>query len=296
MNILLIIKWSDVDVMRLSLCLGAWWPGGGSSSSVSQFLPSCSGSACQMAVKWRDGYRGDLSPWLFWPLCFCSVWGRCPAEREEQTLRCAQLSARLSAGICSPDLWRYYNTLRCQYTYYGPWIESFQDCWWDPEFPQLSQMVQSLPGFLNLCLNVCSPSQVLWDVYTEVLEATHPLHRGPTDHKSVGPLLSLPEVHNQLFSFAYIQRGTHRGLLYFIQVCGLIVIGNEAQNHSIIGEFDDRSGAVRGHAVVCVERVEQGTQDTTLSGSYVKSHTFTFDFFIKNILSFHFHIEMFNMM
>ncbi len=65
-------------------------------------------------------------------------------------------------------------------------------------------MVQSLPGFLDLCLNVCSPSQVLGNVYTEVLEAVHPLHRGPTDHKrSVGPLLSLPEVHNQLFSFAH---------------------------------------------------------------------------------------------
>ncbi len=59
-------------------------------------------------------------------------------------------------------------------------------------------MIQSLPGFLDLCLNVCSPSQVLGDVYTEVLEAAHPLHRGPTDHKrSVGPLLSLPEVHDQ---------------------------------------------------------------------------------------------------
>ncbi len=89
-----------------------------------------------------------------------------------------------------------------QYTFYGPWIESFQDCWWDPEFPQLSQMVQSLPGFLDLSLNVCSPCQVLGDVYTEVLEATHPLHRGPTDHKrGIGPLLSLPEVYNQLFSF-----------------------------------------------------------------------------------------------
>ncbi len=50
---------------------------------------------------------------------------------------------------------------------------------------------------------------VLGDVYTEVLEATHPLHRGPTDHKrGVGPLLSLPEVYNQLFSFAHIQRET----------------------------------------------------------------------------------------
>ncbi len=68
-------------------------------------------------------------------------------------------------------------------------------------------MVQSLPGFLNLSLNVCSRCQVLGDVYTEVLEATHPLHRGPTDHKrGVGPLLSLPEVHNQLFSFAHVQR------------------------------------------------------------------------------------------
>ncbi len=65
-------------------------------------------------------------------------------------------------------------------------------------------MVQSLPGFLNLCLNVCSPSQVLGDVYTEVLETAHPLHRGPTDHKrSVGPLLSLPEFSS---SFAHIQR------------------------------------------------------------------------------------------
>ncbi len=59
-------------------------------------------------------------------------------------------------------------------------------------------MVQSLPGFLDLSLNVCSPSQVLRDVYTEVHEAAHPLHRGPTDKRSVGPLLSLPEVHNQL--------------------------------------------------------------------------------------------------
>ncbi len=39
-------------------------------------------------------------------------------------------------------------------------------------------MVQSLPGFLNLSLNVCSPCQVLGDVYPEVLEAAHPLHRG----------------------------------------------------------------------------------------------------------------------
>ncbi len=118
-------------------------------------------------------------------------------------------------------------------------------------------MVQSLPGFLDRCLNVCSPSQVLRDVYTEVLEAAHPLHRGPTDHKrSVGPLQSLPEVHDELFSFAHVQRETvvlapWCKSLYLIQVCGLIIVGNEAQNHSIISKFNNRSGAVRGHAVVC---------------------------------------------
>ncbi len=120
-------------------------------------------------------------------------------------------------------------------------------------------MVQSLPGFLDLCLNVCSPSQVLGDVYTEVLESAYPLHRGPTDHKmSVGLLLSLPEVHDQLFSFAHVQRETvvlapGCKSLYLIQVCSLTIVGNEAQNHSIISKFDNRCGAVRGPTVVCKE-------------------------------------------
>ncbi len=164
-----------------------------------------------MAVWWRDSYRGDLSPWLFLQLCFCSVWGRCPAERGGQTQRCAQLSARLSAELCSPVLWHYCTTLRCTESVHFLWPlnRKFSGLLERPEFPQLSQMVQSLPGFLDLCLNVCSPSQVLGDVYTEVLEAAHPLHRGPADHKrSVGPLLSLPEVYNQLFSFAHVQRET----------------------------------------------------------------------------------------
>ncbi len=36
-----------------------------------------------------------------------------------------------------------------------------------------------------------------------------PSPQGSTDHKrGVGPLLSLPEVHDQLFSFAHVQRET----------------------------------------------------------------------------------------
>ncbi len=141
--------------MRLSL--GAWWPEGRSSSSISQYLPSCSWSACQMAVRWKDGYRGDLSPWLFLQLCFCSVWGRCPAERGGQTQRCAQLSARLSAELCSPDLWRYCTTLRCTESihFLWPWIESFQDCWWDPEFLSCRRWYSLCLAFLT-CVWMCA--------------------------------------------------------------------------------------------------------------------------------------------
>ncbi len=109
-----------------------------------------------------------------------------------------------------------------------------------------------------------------------VLEVAHPLHRGPTDHKrSKGPLLSLPDVHDQLFSFAHVQRETvvlapWCKCLHLIHVCGLIIVGNEAQNHSIISKCNNRSGAVRGHTVMYVESVEQGTQDTALWGSYVQ--------------------------
>ncbi len=91
---------------------------------------------------------------------------------------------------------------------------------------------------------------------------------------STGVPLIIRGVYNQLFNFAHVQRERDscpgKKSLYLIQVCGLIIVGNEAQNHSIISKCDNISGAVRGHAVVCVERVEQGTQDTTLWGSYVQ--------------------------
>ncbi len=165
--------------MRLGLCLGAWWPEGRSSSSVFQFLPSCSWSACQMAVNGKDGYRGELSLWWFLQLCFCSVWGRWPAEREEQTLRCVQLNARLSAELCSPGLWHYHTTLRCS----------------------------------SLVLITFRERQLSWH---------HDVSLSTSSKYAASSLLLM------------------------------------AQNHSIVCKFDNRSGAVRGQAVVCVERVEQG--------------------------------------
>ncbi len=129
-------------------------------------------------------FQGDWSLWWFWQLCFCSVWGRCPAERGEQTQRCAQLSAQLSARLCSLDWSCFHTTLRCTESIHFLWSlhRKFSGLLVRPWIS--SAVADGKPGFLNLCLHVCSPSQVLGDVYTEVLEAAHPLHRGPTDHKS----------------------------------------------------------------------------------------------------------------
>ncbi len=75
-------------------------------------------------------------------------------------------------------------------------------------------MVQSLPGFLNLCLNVCSPSQVLGDVYTDIFKAAHPLHRGPTDLKrSVVLLRSRPEVFRSLVLLTFRERDSYPGTI-----------------------------------------------------------------------------------
>ncbi len=108
-------------------------------------------------------------------------WGRCPAERGEQTLRYAQLSAQLSARPCSLGWSCFHTTLRCTESIHFLWSLSrmFSGLL---ERPWISSAVADGTVFawlLNLCLNVCSPSQVLGDVYTEVLEAAYSLHRGP---------------------------------------------------------------------------------------------------------------------
>ncbi len=115
----------------------------------------------------------------------------CREGRADPEIRSAKRTTLCKALQSWLEL--FHTTLRCTETKHFLWSlhRSFQDCWWDPEFSQLSQMVQSLPGFLDLCLDVCSPSQVLGDVYAEVLEAAYSLHRGPTDHKrSVGQQVS----------------------------------------------------------------------------------------------------------
>ncbi len=75
-------------------------------------------------AEWIDGFQGDLTPWWFWQLCFCSVWGRCPAERGGQTQRYAQLSAQLSARPCSLGWSCFHTTLRCTESIHFLWSQN----------------------------------------------------------------------------------------------------------------------------------------------------------------------------
>ncbi len=160
----------------------------------------------------KDSYQGDLSLWWFCQLCLCIVWCRCPAERGEPTQRYAQLSAQLSARLCSLGWSCFHTTLRCTETKHFLWSlhRKFSGLLCETlNFLSCRRWYSLCLAFLDLCLDVCSPSQVLGDVYAEVLEAANSLHRGPTDHKrSVGQQVSLSEVHNQLFGFAHVQRET----------------------------------------------------------------------------------------
>ncbi len=189
--------------MRLSL--EPYGLRGRSSSSVSQFLPTRFWSACPMAVRWKDGYRGDLSPWLFLQLCLCSVWGRCPAERGGQTQRCAQLSARLSAELCSPDLWRYCTTLRCTESVHFLWPlnRKFSGLLVRPWISLSCRRWYSLCLAFLTCVWMCAVQVRSSEMFTPRYLKLLTLSTGVSaDHKrSVGPLLSLPEVYNQLFSF-----------------------------------------------------------------------------------------------
>ncbi len=114
------IKLSPVDVWDWSL--GAWWAWG------KKLLLNLSVFAIMLLKRLPDGSRVKRRVtgviWVLDYFCssaFAAFEGRCPAERGGQTQRCAQLSARLSAELCSPDLWRYYTTLRCTESIHFLW-------------------------------------------------------------------------------------------------------------------------------------------------------------------------------
>ncbi len=65
------------------------------------------------------------------------------------------------AGLQIPQYWRGY-----------------------PEFPQASEVKQSLPCRPHHRVSIQCPGQALGDVDIKVFEAVHPLHRGPVNVKA----------------------------------------------------------------------------------------------------------------
>ncbi len=133
----------------------------------------------------------------------------------------------------------------CQDTLDGAGVEIPQYLRGYPEFPQASEVKQSLPYLPHCRVSMQRPGQALCDVDTKVLEAVHPLHRGPVDDKGgVVPPLLLPKVHNQLLSLADVQGEvvvlTPAGqVLYLLQVNLFIVICDQVHHSCVVRKLGD---------------------------------------------------------
>jgi len=68
----------------------------------------------------------------------------------------------------------------CQDALHHTSVEGLKDPPGDSELPQLPEVLLRLPHQSD---NVCSPSQILCDVDSQVPEAAHPLHSSPIKRK-----------------------------------------------------------------------------------------------------------------
>ena len=97
----------------------------------------------------------------------------------------------------------------------------------------------------------------------EELEAAHSLHRRPLDAQRCMHSAPPPEVNNQLLGFADVEgevvgSAPFSEELHFFPVCSLIIVGDVADDCSVVSKLDDGVGAVLGRAVIGLECEEQG--------------------------------------
>lgn len=85
------------------------------------------------------------------------------------------------------------------------------------------------------------------------------------------PLL-LSEVHYQFFSFAHVQQEMVLSVLQVEDLSpgGLIIVGYQSYNGSVIRKLYGDVGACSCLAVVGLEQVQQGAKNTALGGSVVE--------------------------
>lgn len=122
-----------------------------------------------------------------------------------------------------------------------------------------------------------SPGEVLADVDPEEPEAADSLYLSLIDgNGGVSFSLSLPVVHNQLHCFADIEMEVVV-LMPLCQGCDLlsvghlVVIGDQADDVSIVRKLNDDVGAIGGHAVMCEQGEQEGAEHTALSAACVES-------------------------
>jgi len=93
----------------------------------------------------------------------------------------------------------------CQDALHRTSVEGLKDPPGDTELPQLHEVVEALLRLPHQNVDVCSPSQILCDVDSQVPDAAHPLHSSTTQWSESPLMLRLPQVHNQLLNFGDIQ-------------------------------------------------------------------------------------------
>ncbi len=89
----------------------------------------------------------------------------------------------------------------------GAPVEVCEDAGVHAKLPQYPQETEPLASFLDHCVHVKCPGEVLRDVHTEELEAADTFNLSITnvDWEVSSPLLS-PVVHDHLFSFTDVER------------------------------------------------------------------------------------------
>ena len=127
--------------------------------------------------------------------------------------------------------------------------------------------METLLGLLDCLRGVSAPLEVCINVYTQELEAGHPLHILPIDADGLQVRLPPPEVNNQFFGL----RGVNDqvvGLspppqpLNLVPVCRFIIGGDEPHHGGVIGELDDGIIWVGADTVIYVQSVQKRTQHT----------------------------------
>ena len=110
---------------------------------------------------------------------------------------------------------------------------------------------------------------------TKELEALNLFHYSPVDDNGcvLGP--PFPVVHNHLLCLGYVEGEVlilvpHCQVSDLLPICCLIIVGDKAYHCRVVGKLDDGVGVMLGHAVMGEQRLQEGTEHTSLRSPHVE--------------------------